>query len=89
MLRYNQEQLISDLTRLNNENVELRSKLFRTRVEASDHLINRLRKEYQEQARLQKLLEQRHLEMMNMPDELAKAREEIDSLYKLVNILDN
>lgn len=88
MVRYNQQQLIDTIEELNNEIEELRSKLFKERVEASNTLNNRLRDEYMEEARLIKELDKKHVEMMTMAEELAKAKEEIDSLYKLVNLLD-
>lgn len=88
MVRYNQQQLIDTIEELNNEIEELRSKLFKERVEASNTLNNRLRDEYMEEARLIKELDKKHVEMMAMAEELAKAKEEIDSLYKLVNLLD-
>lgn len=88
MLRYNQQQIMEDMEKFYYENQELRKILSRERVEARNTLVNSLRKAHGEQARLQKLLEERQVEMMKMKEELAKAREEIDSLYKLVNMLD-
>lgn len=88
MVRYNQQQLIDTIEELNNEIEELRSKLFKERVEASNTLNNRLRDEYMEEARLIKELDKKHIEMMNLAEELAKAKQEIDSLYKLLNLVD-
>ena len=89
MLRYKQQQLLDTIKELNDEIEELRSKLFKERAAASNELINRLSAEYMEEERLIKELDKKHVEMMKMAEELAKTKEELHSLYKLINLLDN